>query len=269
VGVDGETVKIADETVFPTAQDERWWRVHDGETLVPTDGGDTITVPRDTKALGAIRDGFLLQHQGSNALLAWTPGGATRPIAEGGFVALVAIHPDRVAWVGGCPGANCGLHVTDVASNTTSTLGVGVMPLFMNGWAKGRFSADGRLLGLIVSSDPLQPQEFVLVDLLDGRVVIREMIRNAAGTSVPSRTNAVPFDFDAAGSRVVVATTRPSAALMAFDTATGQVVGSSQNIGAISSLASLDRTTVAASTKLFSGHPAAVTTGATIDSLAQ
>ncbi|HEX5096626.1 MAG TPA: hypothetical protein VFX21_11455, partial [Acidimicrobiia bacterium] len=245
----GLRAEIEDQNVFPGFADDQWWRP-DEDKLLPIDDSEPVQLPAATRARAELRGGFLLQSMDSDALLAWTPGGATRPLAEAEGVALVAAHPDRIAWSGRCPGLSCGLHVTDVATARTVDLPIDAAFTQQSGIARGRFSGDGRLLGVVFAPDVRGMRDFALVDLADGNVLARRMIGNGTFTNSPF---GVPFDFNPDATRLVLADASRGARLLAIDTTTGEEVASTPNLPPVPSLASFDRVMTEATTPLFTG----------------
>ena len=245
----GLRAEIDDQIVFPGIEHDQWWRMHDDE-LLPLDDSAPVPLPDDMRAVAEVRNGFLLQPMDSDALIAWTPGGEMRTLAETEDVALVAAHPDRVAWSGRCPGLSCGVHVTDVATGRTVDLPIDATFSQQSGIARGRFSGDGRLLGLVLAPDVRGMRDFTLVDLADGHLVERRMIGNGTFTNAPF---GVPFDFNPDATRIVLADASNGAKLVALDTTTGDEVASTAGIGPVPSLASFDRVMTEATTPLFTG----------------
>ena len=129
-----DVTDTGDATVFPGVEPGVWWGAH-FRNLMPMIGrADTVITPNGTHAVAALRDGFVLQDETSDALSLWNQVDPPRPISTEPFF-VVAIHPDRIAWQGDCPGTSCGVHVTDVASGRDVVLSGGIVPMFEAGRA--------------------------------------------------------------------------------------------------------------------------------------
>jgi hypothetical protein len=263
---EGRVTDSDDATVFPGADPGLWWIAH-FRNLTPLIGrANTVIAPADFRPVAAVRDGFVLQDP-NGALVLWTNGGEPRPIAPVQEFSVVAVHPDRIAWIGACPGDACGVHVTEVASGGDALLPPGLVPMFDTGRAFGRFSPDGRYLALQVAQRISDASEFVLIDLASGNTVTRLDI----GVRMPppgttGLVEAVPFDFTPDGRQLVVADwTRSRGRLVVFNAESGAVERTLERVGRVSTVAALDRQPIAATTPLATaGAPPDRVTGATL-----
>jgi hypothetical protein len=267
----GGSTDASDGLAFPAVDGEDWW-IANPRTVSPLIGtGPTARLPSpELRALAAVRAGFLLQPLGVPALYVWTPGQAlralTQPLVETSQddeLSIVATHPDRVAWQIACPASACGVHVTDVASGRDVMLPGGILPFFDSGRAYGRFSPDGRYLGLHVATNLAGPGALVLVDLTTGSVVARRDIQVRFSSTGADTSAAAPFDFTPDSGHLVVAdwSTRPGR-LDVLRTADGGVEHTIDGVGRVDSIASFDAAPIVPSTPLFAAPTPAATTGA-------
>lgn len=167
-------------------------------------------------------------------------------LADDLVAGVVALHPDRVAWSEGCPGA-CRVHVTDRETRVDRVLPAdAVRPDGDLEIAPGRFSADGRHLAIGVASRVGPSAEIVVVDLTTGDVRVRRELP-AAGES-----SSAPFDFSAGGSRFVVAGGAASRSGVAvYDVESGDRITWIPEFGSVTGIASLDLRPTSADTPLF------------------
>ena len=263
---DGRLTDSDDAPVFPGIEPGVWWNVHERNVTPILGRANTVITPNGTDAVAAVRDGFVLEDDTSRALSLWVGGADPRPIAPQNNFFLVALHPDRIAWQGICPGTNCGLHVTEVATGRDVLLRGGIVPMFELGRAYGRFSPDGRYLALQVANRLSEPGNFVLVDLSTGAIVSRaEIAVRMPAPGSTGVTEAVPFDFTPDSQRVVVADwTQSRGRIAIIRTADGVREQTLDRIGRVSSLAALDSQPTAPTTPLVDGAGSDLGTGATL-----
>ena len=268
VGRDGSVVAGAGWDVFPASDGAGWWAAQGRTVNAIVGDAEPFATPVGFGAVAAVRDGFLLRSFDANALSLWSSGGEPRPIAPSDEVALVAVHPDRIAWHSRCPGDGCGLHVTEVVSGRDVVLPGVILPLFEAGRVHGRFSPDGRYLALHVSTNLAEPGSFALLDLTSGAIVARVNI----GIAMPapragSTLHSVPFDFTPDSEHVVVADQSSSrGALLVLRTADGANEHVLDRIAGVESVVALEREPTAPTTPLLAEGASAApfSTGSTL-----
>lgn len=240
VSDDGMLAQGGTTPFFPSSDGAGWWRA-DESALTPVGfDAESVDLPPGTRAISAVRDGFLLTDTESGLLVRWAPGSEPVAIEGTAGATVAAVHPDRFAWYGDCGSAACALRVTDVATGQTVTIPT-VMPVFGAGTASGRFAPDASRLAVMAATSALgsgEQSELVVVDLTAGTIIRREPLDGPTpSSSMAPYLQPVPFDFTRDPNRIVLADwTGRRRQLVVIDLTTGERQPSNNTLRGITSV---------------------------------
>jgi hypothetical protein len=193
------TVTRDDVTIFPAVTLNEFW-VMDGRTLSAAYGAKTYRLPAGQQAIAQVDGGFLVR-AGSRGLGVWSPSTRATRLLPSTFDDIVAIRPDRVAWIGGdCGELRCPIHLTDIATGADSVVGSPFPPVATGSGrltdTLGRFSPDGRYLAIIT---PLRNGSSGGVAVVDTATGTARRVITLFGTGPVARSDAprdaLPFDW--------------------------------------------------------------------------
>jgi hypothetical protein len=251
---DGRITDVEGTRAFPGVEADLWWSSRAERVATILGDAPAALMPENTYAFAAVRGGFVVRDDRSGAVFLIVDG-ALRLITDQSPFSVVAIHPDRIAWHGGCPGDACVLHVTEVATGHDVVIPGPVPMLEPNRAMHGRFSPDAHYLALQRTAVQGERADFVLVDLTSGATLTRLEIDEPMPVGVSTGVTAVPFDFTPDNQRVIVADWTSGGRLVVLRTADGAQEQIVERAGPVSSLAALDAQPYEPTTPLLPDHP--------------